>query len=384
MALSSTSHPFSGTPHPPLIVSSTETPTVMRTMIRKIASLLLASTLLVSACGTPRSTQEQIEDQENRIAALEEALFEATSSTTTASTTTTTPPTTTTATLPVIEEPVALIAEAVGPAVVSLESEVGIGAGILFSTEGYILTASHVVEDFSQVTVRLFDGRTLTGDVVGFHLETDVAVVKIPADPTLPTAELGLGLDLQVGQLAVALGSPFGFDQTVTAGIVSAVDRVVRGVTMIQTDASINPGNSGGPLVDALGRVIGINDIIFTESGDSAGVGFAIDIDLAHAVAEQIIDGVPVQLAFLGVEVSDQGGDTPGARVETVVEDTAASNAGIQQGDVIVAVDGHPITESGDLRVQIIGNRPGDSVIITLVREGEILDIPVVLGGNDG
>jgi S1-C subfamily serine protease len=350
-------------------------------MTRRIAALLVVSTLVVSACGTPKSTRDQLDAQEERIAALEEALFEATSTT---STTTTLPPTTTAPTLPPIQEPVAEIAAAVGPAVVQLQNEAGLGAGILYSTDGYILTASHVVEDFPQVTVTLFDGRTMTGDVVGFHLATDVAVVKVPTDPTLPIAQLGLDLDLEVGQIAVALGSPFGFDQTVTAGIISSVDRVVRGVTMIQTDASINPGNSGGPLVDARGRVIGINDIIFTESGDSAGIGFAIDIDLAWVVAQQIIEGVPVQLAFLGVEVTDQGGDTPGAFVENVVEGTAAAEAGIQSGDVIIGVNDHVITESGDLRVQIISNRPGDTVTITLVRRGELIDLDVVLGGNGG
>lgn len=365
------------------IVFFAEFPTVSEDMTRKIASLLLVSTLVVGACGTPKSTRDQIAEQEERIAALEQALFEATS-TTLATTTTTSPPTTTVATLPPIQEPVAEIARVVGPAVVQLENPTGLGAGILFSTEGYILTASHVVEEHPQVTVRLYDGRTMTGDVVGFHLETDVAVVKIPADPTLPVAELGLDLDLQVGQIAVALGSPFGFDQTVTAGIISAVDRVVRSVTMIQTDAAINPGNSGGPLVDSRGRVIGINDIIFTESGDSAGVGFAIDIDLAWVVAQQIMEGVEVRLAFLGVEVTDQGGDTPGARVENVVEGTAAAAAGIQPGDVIVAVDGHRIGESGDLRARIIGNRPGDTVVITVVRQGQELDVSVVLGGNAG
>jgi serine protease Do len=348
-------------------------------MTRRIAALLVVSTLVVSACGTPKSTRDQIEAQEQRIVALEEALFEATSTTTT-----TVPPTTTVVTLPPILEPVAAIAMAVSPAVVQLENEIGIGAGILYSTQGYILTASHVVEEFPQATVRLFDGRTMTGDVVGFHLETDVAVVKIPADPTLPTAELGLDLDLQVGQIAVALGSPFGFDQTVTAGIISSVDRVVRGVTMIQTDASINPGNSGGPLVDSAGRVIGINDIIFTESGDSAGIGFAIDIDLAWVVAQQLIEGVPVQLAFLGVEVTDQGGDTPGALVANVVADTSASAGGILPGDLIVAVNDHLITESGDLRVQIISNRPGDTITVTLVRDGELLDLDITLGGNGG
>ena len=356
-------------------------------MSRRIAAVFAVLMLVVTSCGVPRSTREQIADQEQRIEALEEALFEATSTTTSTTTTSTTMATTTTpATLAPIQEPVAEIARTVGPAVVQLETPEGIGAGFIYSTEGYILTAAHVVETVDLVTVLLSDGRSTSGEVVGFHELTDVAVVKIPADAALPTVTLGLDLDLEVGQIAVALGSPFGLDQTVTAGIISAVDRVIpgRGVTMIQTDAAINPGNSGGPLVDAQGRVIGINDLIFTESGDSAGVGFAIDIDLAWVVAQQLIAGEEVQLAFLGVEVLSVAGDTPGARVENVLEGTAAAEAGVQPGDIITAVDGHSVTESGDLRVLIIGNSPGDEVVLTIVRDGEEILLPVVLGGNGG
>jgi serine protease Do len=251
---------------------------------------------------------------------------------------------------------------------------------VLFSSDGLILTAHHVVEGSTSVLVRLFDGRTREGTVLGFHEVTDIAVIEIPADGDLPTVPLALGADTKVGQLAVALGSPFGFDQTVTAGIVSAVDRVVRNVTMVQTDAAINPGNSGGPLVNADGQVIGINDVIFTEDGDNSGVGFAVSIDLAWVVAEQILDGVEPQLAFLGVAVSDVGGDTPGARVEEVVVGSGAELAGLELGDIITAVNGIALTESGDLRVRIIEQAPGDVVELTVLRGGVETVLRATLG----
>lgn len=350
--------------------------------MRRIA-LALALLLTVSACA-PRQTRDQIASNEERIAALEAALFEATSTTTT--TPTPTPPASDTVTdvtvldLPESVEPVAVIAATVGPAVVQIETGTAIGAGVLYSTDGLILTAHHVVEGETDVMVRLFDGRIVDGTVLGFDAVTDIAVVEIPASPDLPVASLALESPTRVGQLAVALGSPFGFDQTVTAGIVSAVDRVVRGVTMVQTDAAINPGNSGGPLVDADGRVIGINDIIFTESGDNAGVGFAIAIDLAYAVAQQIVAGEEVQLAFLGVGVSDAAGDRPGALVEEVVPGSGAEAAGLQLGDVITAVNGVILTESADLRARIIEKAPGDTIELTVLRNGEELTVEATLG----
>lgn len=345
---------------------------------------MLALLLLVSAC-VPSQTRDQIDENAVRIATIEETL--ASTSTTDAAVETTIaesaePETDVTMVdLPETVEPVALIAEAVGPAVVQIETGPSLGSGVLFSTEGFILTAHHVVEGSTEVLVRLFDGRTMEGTVLGFHEVTDIAVVQIPADPELPTAPLALSAETKVGQLAVALGSPFGFDQTVTAGIVSAVDRVVRNVTMVQTDAAINPGNSGGPLVNADGQVIGINDIIFTESGDNAGVGFAVSIDLAWVVAEQILAGVEnPQLAFLGVAVSNVGGETPGARVEEVVPSSGAEVAGLQLGDIITAVNGNTLTESGDLRVRIIEQAPGDTVTLTVLRDGEELLLDATLG----
>ncbi len=301
-----------------------------------------------------------------------------TTSTTTSTTTTTLPPTTTTE----AEEPVARIAAEVGPSVVQLNTSVGLGSGVIYDGAGYTLTAAHVVEDDVEVDVRLADGSQRDGLVVGTHDPTDVAVIKIDPFDGMAVAELALGADLRVGQMAVALGSPFGLEQTVTAGIVSAVDRVVDGVTMVQTDAAINPGNSGGPLVDADGRVIGINDQIYTDTGTNSGVGFAISIDLAVIVADQLVAGEEVQLAFLGVSVSPAVGDTSGALVDSVVAGSAAEDAGIEIGDLIIEVDGVDIDGASSLRVEIISHPPGDEIEIIVVREGETLSLLVTLGSG--
>ena len=276
---------------------------------------------------------------------------------------------------------VAEIAAAVGPAVVQLDTSSGVGSGVIYSTDGYILTAAHVVDGSSSVTVRLADGASVDGTVLGTHGPTDVAVVKIDGSDDLPTAALAVGDEVKVGQLAVALGSPFGLDQTVTSGIVSSVDRVIDRVSMVQTDAAINPGNSGGPLVDVNGRVIGINDQIFTQSGGNQGVGFAISIDLAAIVADQIVAGEEVQLAFLGVS-TDPASNLPGALVVEVVDYTAAEAAGIEVGDRIVTLDGRPITEAGDLRARIINTQPGTEVTIELLRDGESVTLVATLGGG--
>ncbi len=314
-----------------------------------------------------------------------------TSSTTTSTTTTTTttpPPTTTsttvppTTTKPVYLEPVARVTDIAAPAVVQLETGVALGSGVIFDTEGYILTAAHVVEDAFNVEVRLSDGRRVSGFVAGAHRDTDIAVVKIDDVENLHAAELALGAELRVGQLAVALGSPFGLEQTVTAGIVSGVDRVIDGTLMVQTDAAINPGNSGGPLVDAEGRVLGINTQIFTTTGTNTGVGFAVSIDLAVIVAEQLIAGEQVRFAFLGVSVSPVPTGADGALVDDVTVGSAAEDAGIEVGDVIVAVDGVDISGPGELRTRVISQRPGDEIEIEVFREGESIVLTAVLGSG--
>ncbi len=275
---------------------------------------------------------------------------------------------------------VAAAAASVAPSVVQISTPTGLGSGVIYTADGLILTAAHVVDGVDTVDVRLADGRLLTGVVVGTHEPTDVAVISIDADD-LAVAVLGYGTSAQVGETAIAVGSPFGLDQTVTAGIVSAVGRNVNGVPMIQTDAAINPGNSGGPLVNASGHVIGINDVIFTEGGGSDGIGFAIAIDVAIVVADQLVSGVDVELAALGTATIPDTTGSGGAIVGEVVPGFPAEAAGLTVGDRIVAVDNTPIRDPGDLFAAIVMHRPGSSVVIAFVRDGQAMSVRLVLAG---
>jgi len=283
-------------------------------------------------------------------------------------------------------EPVVAAAAIVTPAVVQLNTTLGTGSGVIYSADGYILTAAHVVGNATNVSVRFADGSRTTGTVVGADETTDVAVVMIEPAEVPAVAVLGTGLSLSVGQTAVAVGSPFELDQTVTSGIISAVDRIVGTdrISMVQTDAAINPGNSGGPLVDLNGRVLGINDVIFTNSGDNAGVGFAISIDLAKIVADQITSGEPVSTALLGVEVGASADGDAGGIVRAISPDSAAANAGIEVGDLIISFDGDPLRGPSELRAEVITRAPGTEVDIVVIRDGEQLTVRVVLGSAGG
>lgn len=271
-------------------------------------------------------------------------------------------------------------AASVSPSVVQLESEGGLGSGVIYDSEGLILTAAHVVDGASVVRVRLADGRLLEGVVIGTHPITDIAVISISA-ADLPVALLGYGTAAEVGETAIALGSPFGLNQTVTAGIISATGRNINGVPMVQTDAAINPGNSGGPLINAAGKVIGINDIIFTEGGGNDGIGFAVAIDVAIVVADQIVAGEDVQLASLGVAtIPDTSGDG-GALVREILAGSAADEAELQVGDRIVAIDGEPILDPSQLFAAVVTHRPGSSAEIEFTRDGRLVAVSVTLGG---
>jgi putative serine protease PepD len=239
------------------------------------------------------------------------------------------------------------------------------------------------------VTVRLAEGTTRPGTVVGADAGTDVAVVKVDLGGTLArAASLAVGDPLQVGQTAVAIGSPFGLEQTVTAGIVSAVDRAMQttngAIDMVQTDAPINPGNSGGPLADLNGRVIGINDQIESSSGSSSGVGFAIPIDTAKAVADRLVAGRPVTFAFLGVQTQDSGqgvvGD--GALIVSVESGSPAEKAGLQQGDVVTRVGATTIDSSTTLSARIRQASPGTVLRLTVERNGSPRTLTVTLGSS--
>jgi putative serine protease PepD len=270
------------------------------------------------------------------------------------------------------EEPAAAVAKALLPTVVELRQGSGLGSGFVYDKNGYIMTAAHVVEDADQVQVRLYDGTKLTGKVVGTDELNDVAVVKV--DRTgLAAAPLALGETIQVGQLAVAIGSPFGLNETVTAGIISATDRTLEGREVIQTDAPINPGNSGGVLADRRGRVIGINDAIQTGSDGSngnVGIGFAVPIDLAARSATAIVQGKQIQTGYLGVTMGEPTGNQGGALVQEVAAGSPAAKAGLHPGDLVVAIDGQSVADYGELGARIRAHKPGDEVTLKVVRGG--------------
>jgi len=275
---------------------------------------------------------------------------------------------------------VAFAAAAVAPSVVQIETPTGLGSGVIYRSDGLILTAAHVVDDVASVQIRLADGRLLPGKVVGTHPPTDVAVISIEAT-NLTAAVLGYGTGAHVGEVAVAVGSPFGLNQTVTAGIVSAVGRNVNGVPMVQTDAAINPGNSGGPLVNAAGHVIGINDVIFSEGGGNDGIGFAIAIDVGIVVADQLVAGGGVELAALGVGTVPDTSGAGGAIVREVIPGSPAATAGILVGDRIVSVAGAAVLDPGDLFAAVIVHRPGSIVEIEFTRDGHPNTVLATLAG---
>lgn len=287
---------------------------------------------------------------------------------------------------PDAEEPVAAVAEAVAPSVVQIETDTGLGSGVVFDDEGHILTAAHVLQGANQLRVRLADGTLVPAEIIGTNAPTDVGVVAIEPrdDLELVPATLGVDADIQVGQLAVAVGSPFGLDQTITSGVVSALDRPVQTegssiVGMIQTDASINPGNSGGALADRFGRIIGINDAIRTSGGGNEGVGFAIPIDLAVRVAEQLIAGEDIQAGLLGVTVSDPTDGEPGALIGEIMPGSPAASSGLEVGDLITAIEGESISGTQNLRAEILSRPPGTTVTVEVLRDGERREFDVTL-----
>ncbi len=280
-------------------------------------------------------------------------------------------------------EPAEAVAKALSPAVVQIETSQGLGSGFIYDTDGHVLTASHVTGGESTVQVRLADGTTEKGQVVGEDPGTDVAVVKIKGRADLPVAKLALGSKVDVGQSAIAIGSPFGLDQTVTAGIVSAVGRSMNtpggAIPMIQTDAPINPGNSGGALANRNAEVIGINDSIESQSGANAGVGFAIPIDTAKTVADKLVKGESIDTAVLGVSGTDSQTGEGGAVVTQVVSGSAADKANLKEGDRITAIDGQNVNGMVDLAAKIRSHQPGDQVTLTVTRGSDNQTIKVTL-----
>lgn len=280
-------------------------------------------------------------------------------------------------------EPVAAVARALLPSVVQIETEAGLGSGVVYDKRGLILTAAHVVAGADEVTIRLANGRRLSGRVAGRDVSTDVAVVR--ASRPLPPARLGVGEPVRVGQLAVAIGSPFGLSGSVTSGVVSAIDRPIpinegRSVaSMIQTDAPINPGNSGGALADRSGTVIGINDAIRTTTGANEGVGFAIPIDVAASVADALVEGRKPRVGFLGVIGTEPATGPAGALITSVQRGTPAEQAGLRRGDLVVEVDGRRVESMAELASVIRLAGPGSRVTLEVIRDGDRIEIQAVI-----
>lgn len=312
-----------------------------------------------------------------------------------------------------IDESSAVIAavEKVTPAVVTIRSTGGgllgtadgTGSGFIYHPDGWILTNSHVVEDASELLVELHDGREFAGEVYGIDTLTDLAIVKIDATD-LPAAPIGTSADLESGQLAIAIGNPLGYENTVTTGVVSGLGRQIQASdatqtsaetlrNLIQTDAAINPGNSGGPLVNSAGQVIGVNTAVSTTA---QGLGFAIPIDVAKPIMEQALEGQPLVRPWIGVYYVpidpavaaaedlpvDSGaliGTTDGSG-EAVFPGSPAEAAGLQAGDIITAVNGEQIGADTELSMLILPHAPGDTITLRVLRDNSVQEVEVTLG----
>ncbi|RSN05088.1 trypsin [Nonomuraea sp. WAC 01424] len=300
------------------------------------------------------------------------------------------------------------VAERVQPSVVMIQGQTGEGSGVVLSEDGLILTNNHVVvgaaQGGGQMTVKFSDGKTAKATVVGTDPPTDLAVIRAQDVSGLTKADLGDSDQLKVGDDVLAIGSPLGLDGSVTRGIISALNRTlnlggeqrqqlppgfggeqqqspVQGTTIgdvIQTDAAINPGNSGGALVNAAGQLVGINTAIASDAA-GGGVGFAIPVNTAKQVAEQLIKNGKVSHAFLGVSVTDATGDVPGALIRQVTAGSPAAKAGLKEGDLITKIGDTPV-DSGDTVVgQVRGFKPGQQVKITYMRDGQSAEATVTL-----
>jgi Do/DeqQ family serine protease len=267
-----------------------------------------------------------------------------------------------------------------------------LGSGVIVSNTGYVLTNHHVVEAADEIEVALHDGKKLLAKVVGNDPETDLAVLRVDADK-LPAITFGSSDALKVGDVVLAIGNPFGVGQTVTAGIVSALGRTGLGINtfenFIQTDAAINPGNSGGALVDVGGNLVGINTVIFSRSGGSMGIGFAIPVSTAKTVLEQIVKNGSVTRGWIGVEVQEITAPVAesfklqtasGALIAGVLRGGPADKAGVKPGDVLVEVEGRPVADPISMLNLIAALAPGNSAKVKLKRAGRDVDASITVG----
>ncbi|MEZ6136743.1 MAG: Do family serine endopeptidase [Pirellulaceae bacterium] len=273
--------------------------------------------------------------------------------------------------------------------------ETGMGSGVIVSEDGYVLTNNHVVEAADELRVELSDGRTFNAKLIGTDSKSDVAVLKIEANRLMP-AKLGDSSRVEVGDWVIAVGSPFGLDQTVTAGIISATNRQTNIISggyedFLQTDAAINPGNSGGPLVNLRGEVIGINTAINSRTGTSAGVGFAIPANMAGRIMEDLRDNGRVIRGFIGASLENvdaqnaadlkmPDGLVRGALIKSIADGQPAARANLRPGDVVTQVNGRAITSTDQLRNTVALTRPGTTLQFHIVRDGRQQVLPVKVG----
>lgn len=302
------------------------------------------------------------------------------------------------ATLAAFDEAISQLAQKVMPSIVNIRVKVmqqdyfgnqqeqeGVGSGVIYSNDGYIITNNHVAGNTLEMFVTLSDGTEYPAKLIGADANTDIAVIKIEAQNLKPATFTSIE-NVKVGEIAIALGSPFGLQKSVTMGVISALGREISVsadtlpmVDLIQTDATINPGNSGGPLVNSEGQVIGINTMIYSTSGSSAGVGFSIPTDTATNIASQIIKYGKARLPVMGIEMGDNTTDTKGVFVKTVTGGYPAEKAGIKSGDIITELNGKKVETQYELFAQILRQNVGASLSVKVYRQGSYLTFNVEL-----
>lgn len=273
-----------------------------------------------------------------------------------------------------------------------IQPENSLGSGVIVSEQGLILTNNHVIASADQIEVAMTDGRKVPAKVVGTDPDTDLALIKIEAEH-LPAITFASSDKLNVGDVVLAIGNPFGVGQTVTQGIISALGRNHLGVNtfenFIQTDASINPGNSGGALIDTDGNLVGINSVIYSRSGGSMGIGFAIPATLARQVMDQIVLEGHVTRGWIGIEAQDITPElaesfklklTQGALVAGVLRNSPADKAGLRAGDILLTIEGKPISNTGSMLNLIAALTPNKKATLKILRTGAMVDVVILIG----